>query len=333
MTVSGQNELSTQPEAGDNVRVQPAVRRVAASYGTEDSYRHLFAVVDEGFCIIEVVFDADGNAFDLLYLETNATFEKYTGLSGAAGRYAHELMPDLERHWIEAYARVATTGEPMRYVNYVAELNRWFDVRCVRFGTPESRLVAILFNNVTEFKQVETDLRQAQQSLEVALDAARMGMWDIDLVNDTAQTNRRHKEIYGYTEPSIHWSPATFRQHIVPEDQPAFDKAFTHAMSLQPFDLIARVRWPDGSIRWIHDWGRVYCDAAGEPIRMAGATRDITEMKIAADASRERDARLRSLFASIDEGFCICEKPDRSPWQVARRLALGRRTVVQQPAT
>src|SRR4029079_14652138 len=45
------------------------------------------------------------------------------------------------------------------------------------------------------------------------------------------------------------------------------------------FDLQARVKWPDGSIHWIYDRGRVFYDEQKNPVRMAGITLDITERK------------------------------------------------------
>ena len=47
---------------------------------SEEKYRTLFESIDEGFSVIEVIFDADGNALDLLHVEANKAYERYTGL-------------------------------------------------------------------------------------------------------------------------------------------------------------------------------------------------------------------------------------------------------------
>ncbi len=62
-----------------------------------------------------MLLDAEGNACDYRFLEVNRTFEQHTGLAGAAGRTALELVPDLEPHWVEMYGQVALTGEPVRF--------------------------------------------------------------------------------------------------------------------------------------------------------------------------------------------------------------------------
>lgn len=59
-------------------------------------------------------------------------------------------MPDHDAHWFEIYGRVALTGEPVRFENPAAAMNRWFDVYAFRVDGPESRKVAVLFTDVTE---------------------------------------------------------------------------------------------------------------------------------------------------------------------------------------
>src|SRR4029077_4436772 len=64
---------------------------------SERRYRSLCESIDEGFCVIEVLFDSQQRAIDFVYVETNPAFEKQTGLHGAQGRRILELAPALER--------------------------------------------------------------------------------------------------------------------------------------------------------------------------------------------------------------------------------------------
>jgi PAS domain S-box-containing protein len=121
---------------------------------SEERYRTLFNSIDEGFCVLEVLFD-DGDPVDYRFLEANPSFERQTGLTDAIGRTASELVPDLERHWIETYGRVAVTGEPARFEQGSEAMGRWFDVYAFRIGAPELRHVALLFSDVTERRGVE----------------------------------------------------------------------------------------------------------------------------------------------------------------------------------
>ena len=66
-----------------------------------------------------------------------------------------ELAPAHEAHWFETYGKIALTGEAGHFVNEARALDRWYDVYAYRVGAPESRQVAILFNDITAHKQAE----------------------------------------------------------------------------------------------------------------------------------------------------------------------------------
>jgi PAS domain S-box-containing protein len=127
---------------------------------SEAKYRTLFEALDEGFCIVEVVFDERDRAVDYRFLEVNPSFERQTGLSGARGKTMRELAPEHEEHWFEVYGRIARTGKAVRFELPAAELHRWYDVYAWRYGEPDQRQVAILFNDVTVRKQAEEALRE-----------------------------------------------------------------------------------------------------------------------------------------------------------------------------
>jgi signal transduction histidine kinase/CheY-like chemotaxis protein len=128
-----------------------------------EQYQILFNTLIEGFCIIEVVFDAEARPVDLRFLEVNPAFEQQTGLKNARGRLVRELISDLEAYWFEIYGHVALTGQPARFVNEAKPLNRWYSVSAYRVGRPESRRIAVLFNDITEIKRAEQRLRDTQK--------------------------------------------------------------------------------------------------------------------------------------------------------------------------
>lgn len=142
----------------------------AALWESERRYRTLFESIDEGFCILEVIFDADGRPIDHRFLETNPSFEQQSGLHDVQGKTMRELEPQHEAHWFEAYGRVALTGQPVRFRNHAKQLGRWFDVYAFRFGAAEDRQVAVLFSDVTERKKAEDSLRESQQILQFIVD-------------------------------------------------------------------------------------------------------------------------------------------------------------------
>ena len=132
---------------------------------SEERYRSLFNSIDEGFCVIEMIFDKKGKPADYRFLAVNPAFEKQTGISNAVGRRAREIAPQLESYWFETYGRVALTGEPVRFTNEAKPLHRWFDVYAFRLDGKGSRKIAVLLRNITVKRQVEEALREAQLKL------------------------------------------------------------------------------------------------------------------------------------------------------------------------
>nr|WP_283254283.1 response regulator [Ramlibacter paludis] len=134
----------------------------------EERYRTLFESIDEGFCVIRLLREADGTVRDYSFEEANEAFSMHTGLRDAVGRTINELAPGIETRWFELYDRVARTGEATRFVEESKAMHRWFDVYANRLGGPGSDLVAVLFSDITERLVAEQDLRRLADQLAEA---------------------------------------------------------------------------------------------------------------------------------------------------------------------
>jgi PAS domain S-box-containing protein len=124
---------------------------------SEERFRTLFNSIDEGFCIIEMIFDENNKPLDYRFEQANPIFEMLTGLENAVGKTARELIPNLEEFWFETYGNVALTGEAIRFENHSAPMQRWFEVHASRVGAAGSRRVAIVFNNITQRKAADAE--------------------------------------------------------------------------------------------------------------------------------------------------------------------------------
>ncbi|WP_375391970.1 PAS domain-containing protein [uncultured Sphingomonas sp.] len=154
-------------EVGERTRTAVERSRVdAALRDSETRYRTLFERVEQGFCVIEVLFDADGRPADYRFEEVNPAFEAQTGLVDAVGRRIGELAPNHEQRWYDIYGAVALTGDPVRGEEYAESLGRWYEYHAFRVGTPEQRRVAVLFNDVSERKSADARIREMNETLE-----------------------------------------------------------------------------------------------------------------------------------------------------------------------
>jgi len=151
--------LATLRDITDSKRAEEALRV------SENRYRSLFEAIDEGFCIIEVIFDANEKPIDYRFLEMNPSFVKQTGLIDAQGKRMRELVPEHEEYWFEYYGNIALTGQSARFQDYAKELNRWYDVYAFPFVHPEDRQVAVLFNDISDRKQAEKKIEKLNADL------------------------------------------------------------------------------------------------------------------------------------------------------------------------
>ena len=148
-------------EVSDRVRADARLRE------SELRYRTLFNSLDEGFCVINVLFDDAGTAVDYRFIETNPAFVAQTGLENPDGRTIRELAPAIEPHWFEIYGRVARTGEATRFEARSDALHRLYDAYAFRIGRPEDARVAILFNDITAARAAEQERETLLAALEV----------------------------------------------------------------------------------------------------------------------------------------------------------------------
>ena len=129
----------------------------------EERYRSVFETIDEGFCIWEVVQDADWKVVDLRFVEVNSAFERQTGLVDVVGRLVSQVAPGTEAEWIETYGEVARTGTARRFEMYHADTGRWYDIYATPLSGLDSPRVSIVFRDITERRRADEVERKDQE--------------------------------------------------------------------------------------------------------------------------------------------------------------------------
>ena len=133
---------------------------------SDERYRNLFTLMDEGFCVIEKV---DGNAdqpFDFRYLEVNPAFTMQSGMNDVIGKTIREVFPDEPEEWFVTYNDVCTTGAPIRFERRLLTNGRVLELYAFRIGRPERPKVAVIFKNITKRIQAEAERKLLDQALQ-----------------------------------------------------------------------------------------------------------------------------------------------------------------------
>ena len=146
---------------------------------------------------------------------------------------------------------------------------------------------------VRELQISETELRESEARMSLAVDAADFGMWTRDLKSNDIWASEKWRQLFGFA-PSVPLQFAAILNQLHPDDRDAFEQAHASATTGAAADDTRgryqtefRLKLPDGAIRWIASRGRVEVDAAGRPVLIRGASRDVTEHKRAEQETQQ----------------------------------------------
>lgn len=120
---------------------------------SEKKYRELFNSINQGFCIIRMLFDENDKPYDYIFEEINSSFGSRTGLTDVLGKRVREIIPGNEEYWYEFYGKVAREKKEMSFNAGTEALGRWYDVFAFPTGPENENLVAVLFTDITEHKK------------------------------------------------------------------------------------------------------------------------------------------------------------------------------------
>jgi PAS domain S-box-containing protein len=253
-----------------------------------------------GIAYCRLVYEA-GVAIDWVYLYTNPSFRAQTGAADPTGNRASEAFPgihDSDPEILRTYARVAESGKPERFENFVRALGHWF---LVNVYSPARGDFIACFEVVTVAKDQLLSLQRFQDKLAFALKASRSGIWDWDIRQGQLDWSEEMFTLFGL-DPSRELATFdTWRRILHPEDREGAEARIQEAIEAgSPLFNEYRVVLPTGEYRWIQAHGATYYDPDGHPLRMVGICLDSTEAKLLAAGKATADAasQAKTMFIS-----------------------------------
>jgi diguanylate cyclase (GGDEF)-like protein/PAS domain S-box-containing protein len=252
-------------------------------------------------------------SIDGRYLICNSPFERCVGASEAdiINRTDHELVEQrLADFFQESDREVLAAGAPRAHEEWLTFASTGyrglFETIKAPMRDPDGEVIGVLgvARDITTRYRAERAARLSKARLSVALQAARIAIWDWDIKRDRWYASRVYYTALGYPPERRRGDREVWIERVHPEDRERVRDIIQKAMQggSAPYEYEARLRHADGTYRWMQVRG-VAIDRNSEGIatRMLGVRQDITEKKTA-------DERIRRL-AHYDT---LTELPNRT---------------------
>ncbi|MFL5307430.1 MAG: PAS domain S-box protein [Polyangia bacterium] len=161
--------------------------------------------------------------------------------------------------------------------------------------------------DVSARMKAEASSRESERRLRLALEAGRMGTWELDLTTGAVQWSPAIERMHGLAAGSF---PGTFEAYEA--DLHPDDREWVLATVKQNIargvehQLLYRIIRPDGAVRWLEAFGTFVHDAAGKPIRLMGVCSDVTE-RIESEEARNA-LRIQRMLEGISDSFAVYDQ-------------------------
>jgi PAS domain S-box-containing protein len=216
--------------------------------------------------------------------------------------------------------------------------HRWFVARAVPVMEPGGgvREWVGVFNDVHDRRTAEAALRQSEERYRLAMLATRDVVWDWDLVSGEVRFGEAIEDVLGFRPAEVDPDADWWYQHIHPDDRERVRAGVQDAIGRRADLWTDRYRHLKASGEWAFVDDRAYLlyGDDGRPVRMVGATQDVTERLRAEQARESERLRLRHVLAQMPAAVSVHEGPDLVfvALSDAMQRQLGGRAVLGLPA-
>jgi PAS domain S-box-containing protein len=230
---------------------------------------------------------------------TGLTDEQRAGWGWEAVWHSEDVLVGRSR-WQESLR----TGQPYEYearLQRAADASyRWHLIRALPVRDAAGRITAWYGTtaDIHDRKLLEKQLQENEERLRLALEAGRLGTWELDTATGRNWFSPETEALWGFAPRTFPGTFAAFMATIHPNDharvqQMAQQIAAGQSPERLDYRLDYRIVRPDGDVRWIEAFGQFFAPTPGGPVcGSRGVVMDITERK---QAEAERELLLREL--------------------------------------
>ncbi len=261
---------------------------------SEEKYRLLYSNMSQGLAWHEIITDDSGRPIDYIYLDINDSYEEFLHVKreDIIGKRITEVMPKVEPYWIEVFGKVALTGEPMEYENYLETTGKYYNTYTYRTSPGK---FAVLVTDITERIKTLNLLKESEKRLDMFFQQALTGFFIMMIDepvywNDTVDKEKVLDYIFDHQrctrvnqamldqynmnlDDFLHKTPREMFAHNIKEGKDAWRKMLDYKL----IHTITDERKSDGTQMFIEgDYICMY-DSLGRVIGHFGNQEDVTK--------------------------------------------------------
>ncbi|MFZ4726280.1 MAG: PAS domain S-box protein, partial [Paludibacter sp.] len=220
------------------------------------------------------------------------------------------IHPDFQELAIENAKSLAEKGYvDMQEQQYIKLDGSILDVetqaKSIRFNDDTATLVVM--NDITERKNAEKAMLESSLRLELAMQAANMAWWEMEMPSDKIIFNKRKAEMLGYSPENFkHYTD--FMSLVHPEDAEKAMVAMRNHMygTAKVYETEYRIVTNTGEYKWFYDIGSVVeRDSTGNPLKITGLVLDVSKRKQWEELLKESEERYSSLLLHLETGIVV----------------------------
>jgi PAS domain S-box-containing protein len=256
----------------------------------------ILSSVDLGVFLLDVLPGGD-----FRFVEVNPAYERLTGIAATEirGRTPQELVPVIPAEMAAclraSFRRGIEASGPVEYEEpfFVRGRLLWWLTRLTPLRNASGSVVRLVGRSldITERKAVEQRVQSLTERLQLAAEAAQLGIWDYDLLHNKLVWDARMLELYGLTPNTFDGTYADWKNRLHPEERNRVEQEYREAIEgRKAFNTSFRIVRPDGGEREIRARAHVQRNPAGRPARVVAVHWDVTaERRAQAEIELARD--------------------------------------------
>jgi diguanylate cyclase (GGDEF)-like protein/PAS domain S-box-containing protein len=268
----------------------------------EARFRMLFEASTAGIAILRVVLLADGAIEDYEYVDVNRRYESIMQAQRDVmiGKRFTDVLGAASISYMKGLKAVADSGAPYHVELYSNSVQKHLYLSVCQMGPG---YMAVIVIDITESKQAEAELRQAEAGYRNIFENATMGVFRSMPDGRYLFVNTALAHIYGYDTPQEMLddigNDILHRIYADPQQRAEFTRILNSAGVITNFE--AQHRRKDGSVIWTRVHARTTWSAPNIPLYYDGFLEDITARKEAARIIQERERQFRFLAENMHD--------------------------------